>query len=70
MTEPRTTTGWRPTASAMSRGWMTFMRTNQPTTMMIRTGRVASGLKKIATSTGGSPGDERAEERDGLQDSR
>ena len=53
ITEPRTATGWSPTASDISRGWTMFMSTNQPTTMMAMTGRAASGLKKIATRTGG-----------------
>src|ERR1035437_1401957 len=54
MTEPRTATGWRPTASAMRRGWMMFINTNHPTTMMIMAGSATSGLKKMATSTGGT----------------
>ena len=32
-TDPRTTIGWIPTAPCMSRGWRTFMTTNQPTPM-------------------------------------
>jgi hypothetical protein len=70
MTEPRTTTGWSPTASAMSRGWMMFISTNQPMTMMTRTGSAASGLKKTATSTGGAHEMNGPEERDRLQDAR
>src|SRR5664279_3252891 len=54
ITEPRTTTGWRPNASAIRRGWMTFISTNQPAIMMISTGSTALGTKKTATSTGGS----------------
>jgi len=54
MTDPRTTTGCRPTASDMSLGWMMFISTNQPMIMMIRMGSAASGLKMTATSTGGA----------------
>ena len=53
-TEPRTTIGWMPTASCMSRGWRTFMTMNQPTPMHAIVGRSASGRTTIATRTGGS----------------
>ena len=38
----------------MSRGWMMFISTNQPTTMMIMVGSTASGTKNAATNTGGN----------------
>ncbi len=53
-TEARTTTGWRPTAPARMRGWMTFWTTNQPTPMIASAGRRASGLVTAATITGGA----------------
>ena len=43
-----------PTACSMSRGWTTFITMNQPTPIANRAGRIASGLVKIATRTGGS----------------
>ncbi len=54
ITEPRTTIGWRPTASAISRGWRTFMTTNQPTIMIASVGRMSPGSVKTATTTGGA----------------
>ena len=53
-TDTRTTTGWMPTESAITRGWMMFMTTNQPTTMMTRIGQHLGAGVKAATTTGGA----------------
>ena len=52
-TDPRTTIGWIPTEPAISRGWRTFIVTNQPMPMMIATGSTGPSGMSIATSTGG-----------------
>ena len=53
-TEPRTTIGWIPTAPCMSRGWRTFITTNQPMPIRMSAGSSAPGTKKSATTTGGA----------------
>ena len=54
ITEARTTIGCSPTASAISRGWRTFITMNQPTIMIAKVGRIRPGWVKIATMTGGA----------------
>ena len=67
-TETSTTIGWMPTEPDISRGWRMFIVTNQPMPMRTSTGRrVRSGMSMAAT-TGGSPRDERPEERDHLEE--
>ena len=53
-TDTSTTTGWMPTALAMTRGWMMFMTTNQPMPMTTSVGMTTSGLVRTATTTGGA----------------
>ena len=53
-TDARTMIGWMPTAPAISRGWRTFIVTNQPMPMMTRTGSTALGTISSATATGGT----------------
>ena len=43
-----------PTASAMTRGWTTFITTNQPIPMPTSAVSVASGRLTKATRTGGT----------------
>ena len=69
-TEPRTTIGWIPTASCMSRGWRTFMTTNQPMPMRMIAGTSAPGHEEQGDDDRRRPGDERAEERDRHEDAR
>ena len=50
----KTTTGGMPTASAMTRGWTTFITTNQPIPIPTSAAGVAFGRLTKATSTGGT----------------
>ena len=53
-TDPRTATGWRPTASPINRGWTRFIRSGIEMPITTNAGNAAAGTKNTATTTGGA----------------